>query len=125
MPASAWRRSPFSGPISGPEGPVGSVQRLWPPGLTRRYRIRAAAGGELLVDGAITRPWTFPVRSGGREVALIQKKWSGVGREMFTDADTFRVQFLDSSLGPVQRRLVVIAALAIDYDLFESGPRDR
>ena len=99
------------------------MQRIWPLVLCRRYRIRVSRGPAMMIDGSLFRPWTFPVRKSGREVARIEKKWSGVGRELLSDADTFMVRFLDPSLGAAERRLLIAAALVVDFDFFESDPR--
>ena len=40
---------------------------------------------------------TFFANDSGSELARLTKQWSGFAREMFTDADTFVVQFADGS----------------------------
>jgi uncharacterized protein YxjI len=74
---------------------------------------------DLRIEGTLLHPWTFPVKKGDRQVACILKKWSGIGKEAFTDADTFLVRFEDAGLSENERRLLVMAALAIDFDFFE------
>jgi len=108
------------------QGLLGTVTRIWPLVLRRRYRLSVADrfGSDLVVDGSLFQPWTFPVLKNGRTVGCIQKKWSGIGRELFTDADNFLVRFDDPELDPTERRLIVAAALAIDYDFFEKSPGD-
>lgn len=107
-------------------GPLGTIRRVWPLVFWRRYEIQVAGGDglDLRVDGTLFRPWTFPVMKGGRQVACILKKWSGIGKEVFTDADTFLVRFEDAGLTESERRLLVMAALAIDFDFFEKNPGD-
>ncbi|MEM7245119.1 MAG: phospholipid scramblase-related protein [Acidobacteriota bacterium] len=101
--------------------PVGTVRRKWPIFIKRRYRITVGdkPGGDMMIDGSILSPWTFPVFRGGRQVALIKKKWSGGGRELLTDADTFHVSFDDPRLSVTDKRMLVIATLVIDFDYFE------
>jgi hypothetical protein len=107
-------------------GMLGTVTRIWPLVLRRRYRVSVANdfGSDLIVDGSLFKPWTFPILKNGRSAGFIQKKWSGVGRELFTDADNFLVRFDDPDLDVGERRLLVAAALAIDYDFFEKSPGD-
>jgi hypothetical protein len=106
------------------DGLLGTVTRVWPLVLRRRYRISVANqfDGGLTIDGSLFRPWSFPVEKNGRPVACIQKKWSGAGRELFTDADTFLVRFEDPGLNAAERRLLVAASIAIDFDFFERSP---
>jgi len=108
------------------EGLLGTVRRVWPLVLRRRYRVCVAnqVGRDLWIDGSPLRPWTFPVMRDERQVACIQKRWSGVGRELFTDADSFRMLFEDDALTAQERRLLIAAALAIDFDFFEKSPGD-
>jgi hypothetical protein len=112
--------------LTGTGGPLGTVRRIWPLVIRRRYEVRTGngAGPGLLIDGTLLHPWTFPVKKRGRQVACILKKWSGIGREMFTDADTFLVRFEDPALSTDERRLLLAAALAIDFDFFEKKPRN-
>lgn len=68
------------------------------------------------------RLWTFPVRGeDGFSEAEISKKWGGGLREIFTDADTFRVGFGAGSWTRGQRTVVFAAAIAIDFDFFENN----
>ncbi len=71
------------------------------------------------LKGPLFRPWTFQVEQRGLEVGIIQKKWSGLGKELFTDADNFGLQFhrLDDAR---TRRLVLAATFLIDFLYFEN-----
>lgn len=73
----------------------------------------------LSVSSPFWKPWTFAFERAGAEWALVQKKWSGLLREAFTDADRFRVAYTQSGLGPDERALVLSAALFIDLQYFE------
>ena len=57
----------------------------------------------------------------GYSEAEIAKKWGGGLREIFTDADTFRVAFGAGSWTPEQRTVVFAAAISIDFDFFENN----
>ena len=108
------------------QGQLGTIRRVWPLIIKRKYELSLGnyGGPGLLIDGTIFHPWTFPVKKQGRQVACILKKWSGIGKEMFTDADTFMIRIEDRSLSAAERRLLLAAALAIDFDFFESKGND-
>ena len=62
--------------------------------------------------------WTFDIMQNNQRVAQILKKWSGFGKEMFTDADTFMVDFgniKDTSI----KALILATAFIIDARVFE------
>jgi len=101
--------------------PVGTVRQRFT--LLRRRLDLEAPGGRVLarVVGPLLRPWTFLVEAGpdgaGREVGRIEKRWSGLLREGFTDEDTFLVT-LPPGDAPL-RRLVLAAAILVDFNWFE------
>jgi len=51
--------------------------------------------GQLLFSciSKLPHKWTFKVFMGEQEVAQVLKKWSGFGKEAFTDTDTFSIDF--------------------------------
>jgi uncharacterized protein YxjI len=62
--------------------------------------------------------WTFNIFMNQNKVAQILKKWSGIGREAFTDSDTFLVDFgsvTDQNL----KQILLAAAFVIDLRVFE------
>lgn len=86
------------------------------------------AGGTLVarVKKPWWRVWRFPVVDArGREIAVVEKRWGGWFREALTDADKYAVTFLDASLSPLVRGLLVAAALNIDLDAFEGNQQRR
>jgi uncharacterized protein YxjI len=88
--------------------------------FARLYDVLGPSG-ELLATlrGPFFKPWTFHIEQNGQEVGLIQKRWSGFGKEMFTDADNFGVTFegvRDARL----RTLVVAATFLLDFVHFEN-----
>ena len=99
--------------------PVGSVRRRF--ALNRKFTIADANGRPLaLLQGNIFRPNTFIARGAqGTELARITKQWGGISREMFTDADTFRVEFSPAAASQEFRLLMLAAAFATDLDFFE------
>ncbi len=64
--------------------------------------------------------WTYRVMRREREVAVIRKQWAGTGREMFTDADNFRLSFGSISRLPHKQALLA-AVFLIDKNFFENN----
>lgn len=97
---------------------VGTIQQRFS-FFSKRFDVIDASGRVVLeVAAPIWSPWTFAFKHEGAERAVVQKKWSGLGRELFTDADTFRVGFTPG-LDPSVRTLVLAAALFVDLQYFE------
>lgn len=101
--------------------PVGSVHRRF--GILRRkYDLRDATGRSFArVRSPFWRIWTFPLRADDGREATIGKKWGGVLREVFADADTFGVDFSRASWSPEERAVIFAAAVSIDFDFFENN----
>jgi hypothetical protein len=68
----------------------------------------------------LLKAWTFRVLRAEREVATIVKRWSGLGRETFTDADRFTLEFADVR-DVTQRKLLLGALFLIDIQHFETS----
>ena len=98
---------------------LGGMQRRFKM-IGRRFDLVDTSGNALHVDGPLLRPNTFWIRQGDGDLAKITKQWSGLTREAFSVADTFQVEFTDSSLSESMRWLVLGAAFAIDLDFFEN-----
>ena len=98
---------------------VGSLRRRFTI-LNRQFELEDSTGAMLAeMRGPLLRPNTFMVYKQGEEIGRVTKQWSGIGREAFTDADTFHVQ-LDTSRANRDFALLILAsALAIDLDFFE------
>ena len=88
--------------------------------LRRIYSVHDSSGREVFqLFGPILHPWTFQIRSEGIEHGKITKKWSGLLKEGFTDADNFGVMF------PVEwdvklKALFLGAVFLIDFVHFEN-----
>lgn len=108
--------------VTGPDGtPQGRIERRF--GLThRRYDLLGPHGRVFArIQAPRWRVWTFPVEGeDGVSRAEIAKRWGGATREMFTDADTFRVQFEGANWQLAERAVVLAAAILIDFDFFEA-----
>ncbi len=97
---------------------LGAIQKRFAV-FSKAFDVEDASGRVLLtVRSPFFRIWTFSFQRDGRELAKIEKKWSGFLTEMFTDADRFLVSFT-RDLGPVERALVTMAALYVDLMYFE------
>jgi hypothetical protein len=67
-------------------------------------------------------------RHGGKEsqdsVGIIQKRWSGMFKELFTDADNFFITFPGHATAE-ERALLLGALFLIDFLFFENNQRDN
>jgi len=70
------------------------------------------------------RYWTYHVIKDGQEVGLVAKKWSGILKEGFTDADNFLIDF-GTITDNKEKQLLLAAAFAIEVRAFESSSRRR
>lgn len=98
---------------------LGAIQRRW--SWVRRIYDIEGPSGEVIAEifGPFLRPWTFEIRTPGQgQVGMIQKKWSGLGKEMFTDADNFGVDVANVS-EPTLKALSFAATVLIDIVHFE------
>jgi uncharacterized protein YxjI len=99
---------------------VGSLSRRFNL-LSRRFTIEDPVGTVLAeIRGPLLRPNTFMVYKQDEEIARVTKQWSGIGREAFTDADTFRIEMETSKINQDFALLILASALAIDLDFFEN-----
>ena len=107
----------------GDDRPLGSLHRRFSV-LRRRFSLEDS-GGRLIgeITGSPFRRNTFILERQGREMARITKQWSGILKEAFSDADTFRIQLQSPGLDQDAILLILAAAFAIDLDAFESGGR--
>ena len=101
---------------------LGTVQRRFCL-LRRIFTVEDASGNELCeLFGPILHPWTFHVRVQGMDVGTIRKKWSGLGKEVFTDADNFGVT-MPENFNAAQRAVLLGAVFLIDFMYFERTGR--
>lgn len=88
--------------------------------LRRRYAVEDAAGMERFsLHGPLLKPWTFLIREGDRERGCIRKRWSGLGKEMFTDADRFGLEF-PREWPSEQKALFLGLVFFVDFRHFEN-----
>ena len=98
--------------------PVGAIRRKF--GLLRRRMVIEDARGAVVaeVSGSVFRTYTFIIKRQEQEIGKVTKQWGGLGRELFTDADTFLVE-LPIEYGDELQSLVLATAFAVDLDFFE------
>ena len=105
--------------VTSPTGErVGAIQRRW--SWLRRIYVIEDAVGQVVADifGPILRPWTFVLRVNQEVRGVIQKRWSGLLKEAFTDADNFGVEL--GGLEDAQSKALAFAAtVLIDVVHFE------
>ena len=98
---------------------IGTIERQFSI-LTKSFHVIDAQGRVVLeVSSPFWRVWTFPFMRGAQEHARVAKKWSGLGSELFTDRDSFLVEYLEPGLTEDERALVLAAAIYIDLMYFE------
>lgn len=73
----------------------------------------------------IWKIWTFPFYYRGNEVARVEKKWSGLLTEAFTDKDKFLISFGNHNLPNDSKMIILAASLFIDLQYFEKKARRR
>jgi hypothetical protein len=74
------------------------------------------------VRSGLLRFWSFAFERNGRPVARVEKRWTGLFAEAFTDRDTFRITW-DPALSPDERLVLLAAALFVDLRYFEEKAR--
>lgn len=99
---------------------IGAVEKRFSL-FTKRFDVQNERGLTVMeVASPIWRIWTFNFMHQGRQIASVQKKWSGLFSEVLTDRDNFMVEFTDPTLSQNERMLVLGAALYVDIIYFEA-----
>ena len=104
--------------------PLGKIKRRFAI-LRRIYSVVDRNGNEIFeLFGPLLHPWTFQIKKGGQELGKITKKWSGLAKESFTDADNFGIAF-PKGIDLSQKAVLLGAVFLIDFVHFEnSGNRN-
>ena len=88
--------------------------------LRRVYSVFDHSGEEVFqLFGPILHPWTFKITHDGVEYGKITKKWTGLLKEGFTDADNFGVMF-PAEWDVELKALFLGAVFLIDFVHFEN-----
>lgn len=90
--------------------------------FSKKFEVLDAQGRKILsVSSPLWKLWTFSFTRNGKELASIKKKWGGLLKEAFVDADTFLLEFkAGDRLNLEERKLLLAAALFIDLQYFEA-----
>jgi uncharacterized protein YxjI len=98
---------------------IGRVQRNFSI-LRRKYTVYDNQDQPLFeLFGPILHPWTFEIRRDEQTLGKITKKWSGLLKESFTDADNFGVTF--GADWPMEAKAILLGAVfLIDFVHFEN-----
>jgi uncharacterized protein YxjI len=98
---------------------LGHVQRRFSV-LHRVYGVFDGSGRERYqLFGPLLHPWTFEVREQDRTLGKIAKRWGGVLRQGFTNADAFGVSF-PSGVDLAAKAVLLGATFLIDFVHFEN-----
>ena len=98
---------------------IGVIERRFSV-LRRIYSVLDSSGKEVFqLFGPILHPWTFQIRNDGIEYGKVTKKWSGLLKEGFTDADNFGVMF-PAEWDVKLKALFLGAVFLIDFVHFEN-----
>jgi uncharacterized protein YxjI len=88
--------------------------------LTKRLTVKDAQGAVLYnILAPVLHPWTFKISRDGTELGEIVKNWSGLAKEVFTDADNFSVKFPPGADAD-QKAALLGALFLIDIIYFEN-----
>ena len=88
--------------------------------FTKRFDVLNERGLPVMeVSSPIWKIWNFTFMKMGRSVATIDKKWSGLFSEAFTDRDNFIIDFADSAMTANERLLILASSIFIDLLYFE------
>ena len=104
---------------------LGSVHRRFAL-LSKKYDLQDQNGAVFAsVKSPIWRIWKFPILDAvGAEKGCISKKWGGLLKEAFTDADCFLVDYGQGMWSDNQKAVILATAISIDFDFFEDNQRD-
>ena len=98
---------------------IGRAKRLsW---FGRNYGISVMGVPTFTISSSLLqwKNFSFNVMKGGVHVATIMKRYEGAMKMMFTQADTFTIEFHDSSLSLEERFTLLGTTYLIDFDCFE------
>ncbi|MCC2677869.1 MAG: hypothetical protein K0R29_445 [Pseudobdellovibrio sp.] len=89
--------------------------------FTKKFDVMNAQGDLILrMRSGLFKIWTFPLKNPeGVEKAIIRKRWGGILKEAFMDADNFSIEYEDATLNQEQRLLILALSVFTDLQYFE------
>lgn len=101
---------------------IGSVQTRFG-FINRKYDLLDQMGNTFAkISSPRWRLWTFKIfNCAGEQKGIISKKWGGILKEAFTDADKFAIDLSQYSWSDHQKSIFLFATLSIDLDFFEDN----
>lgn len=99
---------------------IGSIKTRF--GIVAKFEIYDKNGKLLFYcENGLIHRWTFNIfnsKSKETQIALISKKWSGIGKESFTKADNFLIDF-DKITEELDKKIILSLSIIIDLFAFE------
>lgn len=91
--------------------------------LRKKYDLMDGTGRLFArIESPLWRLWEFPIYdTNGQKLGSISKRWGGLLREMFTDADTYQIDFGSQDWSVDQRAVILAVAISLDFDFFEEN----
>lgn len=87
---------------------------------TKQFSIQDNHVTRLRAVSNLPHKWTYELLRDGYKVGEVRKRWSGVGKELFTDADTFHIDYGDVTDNTL-RQCILALAFVIDLRYFEDS----
>lgn len=85
-----------------------------------KFELQDPGGQPLCMLAGKWTGWEFKFTAGDRQLAKVSKKWSGLGKELFTSADNYILEISDAvPAGDPLRKLILSSVLCIDMVLKE------
>lgn len=84
------------------------------------FRVFLKGGEEIALVQGDWKGWNFKFMSEGQELGRVTKKWSGLGKELFTSADNYIIS-IEGESNPSISLLLLAAGLAVDLIFKESS----
>lgn len=98
---------------------IGKLEQRWGI-LTKKFDLQDASGSVVaIMRSGLFRIWSFPIKKDGNEYALISKKWGGLLKELFLDADSFLLEYQNPTIPEDIRKTLLAAAIFVDLQYFE------
>lgn len=98
---------------------LGRLEQRWG-FLTKKFDLHDSSDSVVAtMRSGFFRIWSFPIKKNGNEYAVISKKWGGLLKELFLDADNFLLEFQDSAISENMKKILLASAIFVDLQYFE------